>query len=77
MTDRVRTLVDELARLSPSEREELEVAFFEQLEHEPVDVELGREAVRRLREARQGGPKGPLVDEYFDQLEARTRVESA
>jgi hypothetical protein len=63
MTDRVRSLIDELNRLSPGEREEFEVAFFEQLDGAPLDVELGREAARRLREAGEGGPQGALFDD--------------
>lgn len=77
MTERVRALVAQLASLSPDEREEFDLAYFERLEHEPLDEELGREAARRLRETRQGGPLGPLVDDYFDALEARSRSESA
>ena len=77
MTDRVRTLVDELTHLSPSEREEFEIAFFDQLDQEPLGDALAEEAVRRLREAREGGVRGALVDEYFDKLEARARAKSA
>jgi hypothetical protein len=77
MTDRVRSLVDEVAQLSPSEREEFETAFFEQLDREPLGDALAEETVRRLREARDGGVRGSSVDDYFEKLEARARAKSA
>lgn len=78
MTERVARILELARGISEAERAELIARLRrEQLENEPVDDAVGREAVRRLVELEQGGPKGMLADEYFDQLEARARAESA
>ena len=65
-----------LKRISSERAEVIERLRREQPENEPVDDAVGREAVRRLVELEQGGPRGMLADEYFEQLEARARAES-
>ena len=78
MTDRVARILELAQGISEAERAEvIERLRREQLESEPVDDAVGREAVRRLVELEQGGPKGMLADDYFDQLEARARAETA
>jgi hypothetical protein len=82
MTERVAELLEQVQQLSAEEREEFALAVVARLEREsdetePLDDEVGREAVRRLREVERGEAPTIPAEDVFAELKARLRAKSA
>lgn len=80
MADRVAHVLEITDDFTLEERKELIEKLIERAKHaarDALDEELGREAVRRLRELERGEVKGIPAEELFDRLEARARARTA
>ena len=82
MADRVAHVLEITDDFTLEEQRELIEKLTQRAEREhaasdALDEELGREAVRRLRELERGEVKGIPAEEFFDRLEARARARTA